>query len=101
MTIQFPIPSPAERCTSVASVSGGRLALRATRSLSWASSTVPPASLSSRVRLRMNTRLPRHFAVYDAIRLKRPESAREAMHGMIVDSRANIKGRGRARKPAR
>lgn len=43
--------------------------------------------------------LPRHRAVYDAIRLKRPESAREAMHGMIVDSRANIKRRGRTRKP--
>ncbi|RXR07389.1 FadR/GntR family transcriptional regulator [Pseudoxanthomonas composti] len=42
--------------------------------------------------------LPRHHAVYDAIRLKRPEMAREAMHGMIVDSRANIKRRGRTRK---
>ncbi len=46
--------------------------------------------------------LPRHFDVYDAIRLKRPESAREAMLGMIEDSRANIKkGRGRTRKSAR
>jgi len=46
--------------------------------------------------------LPRHFDVYDAIRLKRPESAREAMLGMIEDSRANIKkGRGRTRKSTR
>lgn len=45
--------------------------------------------------------LPRHFDVYDAIRLKRPEAARAAMLGMIVDSRANIKGRGRARKSTR
>lgn len=45
--------------------------------------------------------LPRHFDVYDAIRLKRPEAARAAMLGMIVDSRANIKGRGRTRKSIR
>nr|WP_281367573.1 FCD domain-containing protein [Stenotrophomonas tumulicola] len=45
--------------------------------------------------------LPRHFDVYDAIRLKRPEAARAAMLGMIVDSRANIKGRGRSRKSTR
>lgn len=45
--------------------------------------------------------LPRHLAVYEAIRLKRPESAREAMHGMIVDSRANIKRRSRAKKAPR
>nr|WP_295383073.1 FadR/GntR family transcriptional regulator [Pseudoxanthomonas sp.] len=45
--------------------------------------------------------LPRHFDVYDAIRLKRPDAAREAMLGMIEDSRANIKGRRRARKSTR
>jgi len=34
--------------------------------------------------------LPRHFAVYEAIRLQRPEAARKAMLGMIGDSHANI-----------
>ena len=57
--------------------------------------------LSAKTAVDFKYSLPRHFAVYDAIRLKRPESAREAMHGMIVDSRANIKGRGRARKSAK
>ena len=56
--------------------------------------------LSAKTAVDFKYSLPRHFAVYDAIRLKRPEQAREAMHGMIVDSRANIKGR-RARKTAR
>jgi DNA-binding FadR family transcriptional regulator len=55
--------------------------------------------LSARKAADFKYSLPRHFAVYDAIRLKRPESAREAMHGMIVDSRANIKRRSRATKP--
>ncbi|SEL60116.1 transcriptional regulator, GntR family [Pseudoxanthomonas sp. GM95] len=54
--------------------------------------------LSARKAADFKYSLPRHFAVYDAIRLKRPESAREAMHGMIVDSRANIKRRSRATK---
>jgi DNA-binding FadR family transcriptional regulator len=54
--------------------------------------------LSAKTAVNFKYSLPRHFAVYDAIRLKRPESAREAMYGMIVDSRANIKGRGRARR---
>jgi len=54
--------------------------------------------LSAKTAVDFKYSLPRHFAVFDAIRLKRPEQAREAMHGMIVDSRANIKGRGRARK---
>lgn len=57
--------------------------------------------LSAKTAVDFKYSLPRHFAVYDAIRLKRAESAREAMHGMIVDSRANIKGRGRARKTSR
>lgn len=34
--------------------------------------------------------LPQHFAVYDAIRLKRPNAARDAMVGMIDDSRSNL-----------
>ncbi|MGN7918532.1 FadR/GntR family transcriptional regulator [Lysobacter sp. 22409] len=34
--------------------------------------------------------LPRHFAVLEAIRLQRPVAAREAMLGIVVDSRANI-----------
>lgn len=55
--------------------------------------------LSARKAADFKYSLPRHFAVYDAIRLKRPESAREAMHGMIVDSRANIKRRSRTTKP--
>lgn len=57
--------------------------------------------LSAKTAVDFKYSLPRHFAVYDAIRLKRPESAREAMHGMIVDSRANIKRRGRTRKASR
>jgi len=34
--------------------------------------------------------LPRHFEVYEAIRLQCPQAARETMLGMIGDSRANI-----------
>jgi len=53
--------------------------------------------LSARKAADFKYSLPRHFAVYDAIRLKRPESAREAMAGMIVDSRANIRRRSRSK----
>lgn len=42
--------------------------------------------------------LPSHFAVYDAIRLRRPEVARKAMHGLIIDSRSNIRRRVRSKK---
>jgi len=45
--------------------------------------------------------LPRHFDVYDAIRLKQPEAARAAMLDMIADSRANLKGIRAPRKPPR
>jgi DNA-binding FadR family transcriptional regulator len=41
--------------------------------------------------------LPRHFEVFDAIRLRRPEAARRAMNSMVADSRSNITRR-RARK---
>lgn len=54
--------------------------------------------LSARTAVDFKYSLPRHFAVYDAIRLRRPEMAREAMHGLIMDSRANIRRRARARK---
>lgn len=54
--------------------------------------------LSARTAVDFKYSLPRHFAVYDAVRLRRPEAAREAMHGMIVDSRANIRRRVRAGK---
>jgi len=45
--------------------------------------------------------LPRHFDVYDAIRLKQPDVARAAMLDMIADSKANLKGGRRRRAPAR
>ena len=57
--------------------------------------------LSARTAADFKYSLPRHFAVYDAIRLRRPQAARAAMQGMIEDSRTNIRGRRRARKPAR
>lgn len=57
--------------------------------------------LSARTAADFKYSLPRHFAVYDAIRLRRPQAARAAMQGMIEDSRSNIRGRRRARKPAR
>ncbi len=57
--------------------------------------------LSARTAVHFKYSLPRHLAVYEAIRLKRPESAREAMHRMIVDSRANIKRRARVRPSPR
>lgn len=54
--------------------------------------------LSARTAVDFKYSLPRHFAVYDAIRLRRPEAAREAMHGLIMDSRANIRRRARGGK---
>lgn len=54
--------------------------------------------LSARTAVDFKYSLPRHFAVYEAIRLRRPEAARDAMHGMIVDSRANIRRRPRGGK---
>jgi len=45
--------------------------------------------------------LPRHFDVYDAIRLKQPDAARAAMLDMIADSKANLKGGRRRRAPVR
>ena len=54
--------------------------------------------LSAQTAVDFKYSLPRHFAVYDAIRLRRPETAREAMHGLIMDSRANIRRRARSRK---
>jgi DNA-binding FadR family transcriptional regulator len=47
--------------------------------------------LSARTASDFKYSLPQHFAVYDAIRLRRPPAAREAMHGLIDDSRANIR----------
>lgn len=57
--------------------------------------------LSAQTAANFKYSLPRHFDVYDAIRLKQPDTAREAMLGMIADSRANLRGRGRSRKPIR
>ena len=44
--------------------------------------------------------LPYHRKVFEAIRRRQPESARRAMQQMILDSRANMTGKRRARKPA-
>jgi DNA-binding FadR family transcriptional regulator len=44
--------------------------------------------------------LPYHRKVYEAIRKRQPEVARRAMQQMILDSRANITGKPRARKSA-
>jgi DNA-binding FadR family transcriptional regulator len=44
--------------------------------------------------------LPYHRKVYEAIRRREPEAARRAMQQMIVDSRANMTGKRRSRKPA-
>jgi len=43
--------------------------------------------------------LPQHFAVFDAIRLRRPNAARESMQALIEDSRANIRRNMRRKKP--
>jgi DNA-binding FadR family transcriptional regulator len=44
--------------------------------------------------------LPYHRQVFEAIRRRQPEVARNAMQQMILDSRANITGKRRARKSA-
>lgn len=43
--------------------------------------------------------LPQHFAIYEAVRLRRPVVAGDTMRAMIGDSRANIR-RARRRKKA-
>ncbi|WP_266172072.1 FadR/GntR family transcriptional regulator [Dyella subtropica] len=40
--------------------------------------------------------LPHHLKVLEAIRRNQPEVARKAMQGMIADSRANLRKRGKA-----
>lgn len=44
--------------------------------------------------------LPYHGQVFEAIRRRQPEVARRAMQQMILDSRANMTGKRRARKSA-
>lgn len=44
--------------------------------------------------------LPYHRKVFEAIRRRQPEAARRAMQQMIIDSRANMTGKRRIRKPA-
>ncbi len=44
--------------------------------------------------------LPYHRKVFEAIRRRQPEAARRAMQQMILDSRANMTGKRRIRKPA-
>ncbi|RDS79447.1 FadR family transcriptional regulator [Dyella monticola] len=44
--------------------------------------------------------LPYHRQVFEAIRRRQPEVARRAMQQMILDARANITGKRRARKSA-
>jgi DNA-binding FadR family transcriptional regulator len=44
--------------------------------------------------------LPYHRKVFEAIRRRQPEAARRAMQQMILDSRANMTGKRRSRKPA-
>jgi DNA-binding FadR family transcriptional regulator len=47
--------------------------------------------LSARTAVDFKYSLPQHFAVLEAIRLRRPQQAREAMQALIEDSRANIR----------
>lgn len=44
--------------------------------------------------------LPYHRKVFESIRRRQPEAARRAMQQMILDSRANMTGKRRSRKPA-
>lgn len=44
--------------------------------------------------------LPYHRKVFEAIRRRQPDAARRAMQQMIIDSRANMTGKRRSRKPA-
>lgn len=44
--------------------------------------------------------LPYHQQVFEAIRKRQPEAARDAMQKMIVDSRTHMAGKRRTRKPA-
>jgi DNA-binding FadR family transcriptional regulator len=47
--------------------------------------------LSARTAVDFKYSLPQHLAVLEAIRLRRPQQAREAMQALIEDSRANIR----------
>ncbi|HZF97513.1 MAG TPA: FadR/GntR family transcriptional regulator [Pseudoxanthomonas sp.] len=47
--------------------------------------------LSARTAVDFKYSLPQHFAVLEAIRLRRPQQAREAMQTLIEDSRASIR----------
>lgn len=47
--------------------------------------------LSARKAANFNISLPQHFKVYDAVRRRQPEVARQAMLKMVGDSRSNIR----------
>lgn len=55
--------------------------------------------LSARTATNFKYSLPRHFAVFEAIRRRQPEAARLAMQRMVSDSRTNIRRR-RGKKAA-
>lgn len=54
--------------------------------------------LSASTAVNFKYSLPQHFAVYDSIRLRRPNAARDAMLALIEDSRANIRRNMRRKK---
>ncbi|MGE7136242.1 FadR/GntR family transcriptional regulator [Luteibacter sp. NPDC031894] len=56
--------------------------------------------LSARNAANFKLALPHHEKVYEAVRKRQPEVARQAMLRMVDVSRKNIQGRGRSAKPA-
>ena len=56
--------------------------------------------LSARNAANFKLALPHHEKVYEAVRKRQPEIARQAMLDMVAESQANIRGRGRRAKPA-
>jgi DNA-binding FadR family transcriptional regulator len=51
--------------------------------------------LSARNAANFKAALPHHEKVYEAVRRRQPEVARQAMLRMVSESRTNIRGRGR------
>ena len=56
--------------------------------------------LSARKAANFKAALPYHEKVYEAVRKRQPELARQAMLSMVAESRNNIRGRGRRTKSA-
>jgi DNA-binding FadR family transcriptional regulator len=54
--------------------------------------------LSARNSGNFKAALPHHEKVYEAVRKRQPEVARQAMLDMVAESRKNIRGRGRGTK---